>query len=143
MRVNRFATMAAAGVLAVGVVGCTSVGVVGYPAEYISMKAPNDIWVTTSQNPNYSELRSPSLHGDTLAGFDANGTYVEMPISDVKLMKAKYISTTKTAIFAGTAAIGSAALLVAVTGTNGPANVCFVPATSTGIPSPCGEYGAR
>jgi hypothetical protein len=44
----------------------------------------------------------------------------------------------RTMLFAGTIAIGSALLLTQVTGTNGPANVCFLPgAGNNGLPLPC------
>jgi hypothetical protein len=129
--------------LALGLGACTTVNPVSYPAEYISMRTPSDIWITQADNPKYAELRNPQLHGDTLAGFDKEGHYIELPVESVQLMKAKAFSPTKTAIFASVAAVGSAAALLAVTGTNGPANVCFYPASSTGIPGVCGEFGPR
>lgn len=130
-----------AALLVVGLAACTSVGMVSYPAEYISMRSPGDIWITRGDDPSFVEIRGPTLHGDTLAGFDRNGAYLEMPITDVKLMKARAVSPTKTAILVAGAAVGSAIIISQV---QGSAKNCvyFVPAGSTGSVTLCPkDYG--
>jgi hypothetical protein len=129
------------GLLLVALGACKTTNTVGYPAEYVSMKGPGHVWVTESDK-SVIELYNPQIkgeNGDTLVGFlGKSGTYFEMPLSDVKLMRAPEISMGRTMLFAGTIAIGSALLLTQVTGTNGPANVCFLPgAGNNGLPLPC------
>jgi hypothetical protein len=124
--------------LVLSLAGCTSVGVVGYPVEYIDMHAPGHIWVTQTDK-TVTELFGPQVRGDTLVGFEkGTGQYVEIPVSNVQLMRAPLLSPMKTALFAGTIAIGGALLLTQVTGTNGAANVCFPPGgANMGLPVPC------
>jgi hypothetical protein len=130
------------GLLALSLAACTSVGMVSYPAEYISMKSPGEIWITQGDDPTFVELRGATLHGDTLAGFDKNGAYTELPIGAVKLMKARAVSPTKTAVVFGVAAVATAVTLTQVIGNNGPASICYTPGSSSGGVHPCGELGS-
>jgi hypothetical protein len=131
---------AATAVMLVTVAGCKSVGVVGYPAEFVDSHAPEHVWISKADK-SVTELYGPQLHGDTLVGFvKGTGQYMEVPIADIQLMKAPMFSPMKTALFVGTAAIGSALALTAVMGNGGSggANVCFPPGgLNQGLPVPC------
>jgi len=133
---------AGAGLLLVAVAACTSVGVVGYPAEYIATKAPGHVWITRAGNTDQLDVYNPQLHGDTLAGFDRNGGFFEMSIGDVQLMRAPLSSPGKTALLAATAAIGTALIITHIQG--GTDNcIRFNPGGgNNGLPVPCGSYGA-
>lgn len=130
------------GLLVVGLAACTTVGVVGYPAEYIATKAPGHVWVTRAGSNEQLDLYNPQLHGDTLAAFDRTGGFLEMPVADVQLMRAPMASPGKTALLAATAAIGTALVISHIQG--GTDNcVKFNPgAGNNGLPVPCGNYGA-
>ena len=121
---------------------CTSVGVVGYPGEYIATKSPSHVWVTQAGQTGLKDLYNPQLHGDTLVGFDKGGAYFEMPIGDVQLMKAPVAAPAKTALFAATVAVGTALIITHV---QGGVDYCanFAPgAANNGLVQPCGTiYG--
>jgi hypothetical protein len=119
------------GVALLCLAACTTTGVVGYPAEYIDSHGPGHVWVTEPDN-TVVELSNPQVHGDTLAGF-ANGSYVEMPLSDVKLMKAKFPATGRTAVLAGASAITVAALVAVLMG-GGSGSTCYDRATGGVMP---------
>jgi hypothetical protein len=64
-----------------------------------------------------TEIYGGKVNGDTLVGFVKNtGLYVEIPVSQIQLMRAPLFSPMKTALFAGTVAIGGALLLAQLTG---------------------------
>jgi len=131
-----------AAVLLVSLAACTSVGVVGYPGEFIATHAPSHVWVTSAKNTALFDIYNPQLHGDTLAGFDKAGGFMEMKIEDVQLMRAPMASPGRTALLAGTLAIGTALIITHIQG--GVDNcVRFNPGGgNNGLPVPCGEYGA-
>lgn len=112
---------------------CTTVGVVGYPAEYLAINSPNHVWVTEPDN-SVVDLHNPQVHGDTLAGF-SNGGYVEMPITSVRLMKAEFSSPTRTAILAGTSAIVAAIAVSSLMG-GGSGSTCYNRDTGGVMPCP-------
>jgi hypothetical protein len=124
---------AGAGLLCITLAACQTAGVVGYPAEYISTNGPNHVWVT---EPDHSvvELSNPQIHGDTLVGFSA-GSYIEMPLSDVKLMKANFPAPARTAIVAGVGAIGLALAVAALMG-NAATTTCYDRTTGGTMPCP-------
>ena len=120
---------------------CKTTSTIGYPAEYVATKAPGHVSVTQADN-TVVDLYNPQIkgeNGDTLVGFmGKTGAYFEMPLTDVKLMRAQDVSMGRTMLFAGTVAIGGALLLAKVAGTNGGANLCFPPGgANMGLPVPC------
>ena len=126
------------GVLTLCLAACTSTQTVGYPAEYVSIHSPKYVWVTRG-NKAVEQIYDPTVHGDTLVGFD-HGSYTELPISDVRLMRASVLNPTKTALFASAVAIGAAVAVVELTGQGGPASVCLTPGTD--FVTVCGEKSA-
>jgi hypothetical protein len=121
-----------AGFLCITLAACQTRGVVGYPAEFISTRGPTHVWVTQPDN-SVVELSNPQIHGDTLVGF-SEGTYIEMPLSDVKLMKASFPAPARTAIVAGASAIGLALAVAALMG-NASTTTCYD--RTTGGTMPC------
>jgi hypothetical protein len=119
-------------VVIISLAACTTTGVVGYPAEYIDTHGPNHVWVTQPDN-TVVEMSNPQVHGDTLVGF-VNGAYTEMSLGDVKLMKAKFSSPGRTAVLAGSVAIGTALAVTALMG-SGSGSTCYD--RSTGGVMPC------
>src|ERR1700751_3835137 len=83
----------------VAAAACKTSRVVGYPAEYVSIHIPSHVWVT-EPNKQIVEIWNPTIHGDTLAGFES-GQFDEIPLDDVKLMKASEINPGRTALLAG------------------------------------------
>jgi len=124
------------------VAACTSVGVVGYPGEYVATRTPAHVWVTRAGASNMLDLYNPQLHGDTLAGFDKSGGYLEMPIGDVQLMRAPMAAPGRTALLAATAAVGTALVITHIQG-NSQNCLSYPPGgLNQGLPVPCGtEYG--
>lgn len=112
---------------------CKTVGVVGYPAEFIMTHGPSHVWVTEPNN-SIVELWNPTVHGDTVAGF-SKGAYTEVPLSDVKLMRANFAAPMRTALLAGGVAVGTAAIIATLMG-NAPGSTCITPGTD--FVTPCG-----
>lgn len=134
---GRFQQFAACAVLLSGAAACKSVGVVGYPAEYVATHGPSHVWVT---EPNHQtvDLYNPQVHGDTLVGFD-KGAYTEIPLGDVQIMKANFPAPLRTALLAGGAAIGTAAVVAVLMGsgtTPYQASTCITPGTDFVTPCP-------
>ena len=129
----------AAAFVVVGLAACTAVGNVGYPAEYISTKQPGHVWITQSDK-TVTELYNPQIKGDsgdTLVGFSRTGEYLEMPVANVQLMKTAMASPMRTALLAGTVAVGTALIVSRIQGT-APTNLCFPPGgANMGVPVPC------
>ena len=111
------------GLCLLGLPACYSTAGVGYPAEFIDMHRPSRIWVTET-NDSVLAFDSPQMHADTLAGY-VEGGYRELPLADVKFVKARVLSPTKTAVLAGAVALAAAGAVVSLTGTKGQANICF------------------
>ena len=131
-----------AGALLLSLAACTSVGLVGYPAEFIATRAPAHVWVTQAGKDGQIDMYNPQLHGDTLAGFDKTGGFVEIPIESVQLMRAPMAAPGKTALLAATAAIGTALVITHIQG--GVDNcIAFAPGSANnGLPQPCNTtYG--
>jgi len=132
--------------LVVGVAGCKSTTTVGYPAEYVSMKSPSHIWVTTADK-KVVEMYNPQIKGDsgdTLVGFASKtGGYTEIPVSQVQIMKAQEVSLAKSMVLAGAISIGMA-LLVSQTQGSAPYCANFAPgAANNGLVQPCGTTNGK
>jgi hypothetical protein len=102
---------------------CYTTAGVGYPAEFIDAHRPARIWVTETNDSSLA-FDTPQVHNDTLAGY-VDGTYREMPMSDVKFVRGRVLSPGRTAVLAGVAALSAAGLVVSLTNTKGQANICF------------------
>jgi len=128
--------------LGAGLAACTTVGAVGYPAEFVATRAPAHVWVSQASKTGMIDMYNPQLHGDTLAGFDKEGGFVEIPIGDVQLMRAPMSSPGKTALLAATAAIGTALIITHI---QGGVDYCanFAPGSANnGLVQPCNTtYG--
>jgi hypothetical protein len=111
------------GVLVFTLTGCYSTGGVGYPAEFIDEHRPSRIWVTEA-NDSVLAFDNPQMHADTLAGYVV-GAYREMPMSDVKFVRARTLNAGRTAVLAGALALAAAGAVVSLTGTKGQSNICF------------------
>lgn len=132
-----------AAALLITLAACTSVGLVGYPAEYIATRAPAHVWVTQAGSNAMIDMYNPQLHGDTLAGFDKEGGFVEIPIESVQLMRAPMASPGKTALLAATAAIGTA---LVITHIQGGVDYCanFAPGSANnGLVQPCNTANGK
>ncbi|HUK21368.1 MAG TPA: hypothetical protein VLV45_07410 [Gemmatimonadales bacterium] len=116
---------------------CKTVRTEGYPAEYVSIHGPTHVWVTQSNN-SVVELWNPTIHGDTMAGFN-KGAFTEISLADVKLMRASEIDPTRTALLAGGTAIGTAAIVATLMG-SGSGSTCITPGTDFVTPCP-GQNG--
>ena len=124
--------------LVAGVAACTTVGLVGYPGEYVATRAPSHVWVTQTGKTAMFDIYNPQMHGDTLAGFDKEGGFMEMNIQDVQLMRAPMASPGRTALLAATLAVGTALVITHIQG-NVPNCIGFQPgAANNGVPIPCG-----
>ncbi|HUL49598.1 MAG TPA: hypothetical protein VLT79_06235 [Gemmatimonadales bacterium] len=121
-----------AGLALLGFAGCRTTRVVGYPAEYVATRGPSHVWVTEANN-NTVELWNPTVHGDTLAGFD-RGSFDEIPLDSIKLMKASEVNAGRTALLAGGTAIGAAAIVATLMG-SGNGSTCITPGTD--FVTPC------
>jgi len=127
-----------AGMLLAGLAACHTVSEVGYPAEFVESKGPTHVWVTRGDKSTM-ELWNPQIHGDTLAGFvGGRGDYFEMPLSDVKLMRASFSAPARTALVVGAGVLFTAGMFQVLTGGNFTKgnNVCIKPVTDEIIPCP-------
>ncbi|HUK21855.1 MAG TPA: hypothetical protein VLV45_09925 [Gemmatimonadales bacterium] len=127
---RNYLVVMAAGLFAVG--ACKTVEPIGYPAEFVATRGPSHVWVTNT-NGNETELWNPTVHGDTLAGFN-RGAFTEIPLGDIKLMRAPIAAPARTALLAGGLAIGSAATVALLMG-SGTGSTCITPGTD--FVSPC------
>jgi len=136
--IGRLSVVMAAG----GLAACTTVSAVGYPAEYVATRSPAHVWVTQAGKQGMMDLYNPQLHGDTLAGFDKNGGFYEMPVGDVQLMRAPMAAPGKTALLAASIAIGSALIITQVQGSSAYCANYGAGSNNNGVPQPCGTtYG--
>ena len=125
------------GGLALAAAGCHTVEPVGYPAEYIAEHGPSHVWVTTGDGSSV-ELWNPEMHGDTLSGFSV-GDYREVPLSDVRLVRASFLAPGRTAALVSIATIGTALIVSkATSGKTGTSTVCLTPGTDFLVV--CGDH---
>jgi len=76
------------------------------PAQFIASKAPDIVWVTTTDNSQVV-LLSPRVRGDTLGGLAEGVHYVEMPLSSVQSMRARQAAPRRTLLTGGRGHPGS------------------------------------
>src|SRR5579872_4992321 len=93
---------------------CYSTAGVGYPAEFIDAHRPSRIWVT-EMNDSVLSVDNPQMHADTVAGYVVGG-YREIPMADVKFVRARELNAGRTAVLAGAAALAIAGGIVSLTG---------------------------
>src|SRR6266702_3272463 len=79
---------------------CTTVATVRRPAQFIATKAPQIVWVTTTDNSQVV-LLSPRVRADTLGGLADGVHYVEMPLSTVQSMRARQPAPRRTLLLMG------------------------------------------
>ena len=103
-----------AGLLVLSVAGCTHMSAVPQPADFVAAKRPARVWVT---GPDNSEVvvTHPSVRGDTLSGFSED-RYFEIPLADVKRVRASVPALERTLLFAG---VGVATMGVIVSRSHG------------------------
>jgi hypothetical protein len=107
---------------------CTSVATVRRPAQFIASRAPQVVWVTTTDNSQVA-LLSPRVKADTLGGLAGGVHYVEMPLSNVRSMRARQPSPRRTLLLVGGLTLGAAALALSAGGGAGSSpTVCLDPA---------------
>jgi len=110
--------------LVAGAAACHSMATIGYPQEYIDVAQPERVWVTRFDD-SVEVITHPVIHGDTLSGFTLSG-FAEMPISDVKFVRANVAAPVRTVLLVGAATLGAGALVVTLTGSKSDqtSNVC-------------------
>jgi hypothetical protein len=110
-----------AGLLALSVAGCTHMTVVPRPTDFLAAKRPARVWVT---GPGNSELlvTHPTVRADTLSGFSQD-KYFEMPMTDVKQIRARVPAVARTLLVAGA---GVAAFGFVVAQSRGQGGSCHV-----------------
>ncbi len=91
---------------------CTATHVVANPQQFVDTKRPSHVWVTTPGN-SVVDLSHPQVLGDTLVGF-SNGTYREIPMADVKLIRARVAAPYRTALLVGAGGVAAVGVLVAL-----------------------------
>ena len=129
---------ARASLLVASLAACHTVAEVGYPQEFVESKGPTHVWVTRGDKSTM-ELWNPQVHGDTLAGFvGGRGDYYEIPLSDVKIMRATFAAPARTALVVGAGVLFTAGMFQLVTGSNFTRgnNVCYKSPTGEVIPCP-------
>jgi hypothetical protein len=95
------------------------------------------VWISQADK-SVTELYGPQLHGDTLVGFvKGTGQYIEVPVADIQLMKAPMFSPLKTALFAGTVAIGTALIVTSVQGSAPYCANFAAGSANNGVIQPC------
>jgi len=127
-----------AGLVALGVVGCTQLSAVPQPADFLMAKRPTRVWVT---GPDSTEVvvTHPKVRGDTLSGY-AHDRYFEIPLVDVKLIRASVPARTRTLLLAGAGAVAVGVVVVQQTGSKGSGICSGTPPNQMGdaeTPSPC------
>ena len=128
-----------AGFLTMCLVGCTTFGAVGHPAEYLTSNHPHRIWVTTNDQTVFV-MDAPTLHGDTLAGM-VDGQYREVPLSHAALVQAHHPAPGRTRfLVAAAAGVATVAVIAAETHT-GPtcAILCPYHPGCPAVPCPLGQ----
>jgi hypothetical protein len=84
--------------------------------DQLSSLQPDRVWVTDSNR--VVEISKPQFVNDTLVGF-LNGTYEELPRSEVQQVKMQKTATTRTVLLAVGIAAGVAGFTYAITGGGG------------------------
>ena len=100
---------------------CTTVATVRRPAQFIASKAPEIVWVTTTDNSQVV-LLSPRVRADTLGGLAEGVHYVEMPLSTVQSMRARQPAPRRTLLLVGGVTLAVAELAVEASSGRGPSS---------------------
>ena len=83
---------------------CTAVSSVHQPLNYLTTEQPTEVWVIRKHNDTTYRISQPRLQGDTLIGFSLPSEtapitqYQEIPLTDVRQMKAKQAAPIRTAV---------------------------------------------
>jgi hypothetical protein len=114
-----------AALLALSVAGCSHMSVVPRAADFLAAKRPARVWVT---GPDNSEVlvTHPTVRADTLSGF-SHDRYFEMPMADVKQMRASVPAVGRTLLVVG---VGVAAVGVVVAQSHGQSTCSASPTTT-------------
>ena len=124
------ATAARAAVLALaGSAGCTKIAAVRSPLSYVAQQLPQRVWVIRAHNDSMVELFQPRTEEDTLIGF-VGGSYTEIPIHDVKQVRAEQPARVRTALLS--AGISGAVIVEYARLTGGGGNGAQIPIGSEG-----------
>ena len=97
----------AVGGLLASAFACTHVSAVHQPLQYLSTSQPIEVWVIRKHNDSTYRITQPRLQGDTLIGFALPGPgspitqYQEIPLQDVRQMRAKQAAPVRTAALVG------------------------------------------
>ncbi len=107
---------------------CTAVATVRRPAQFVAAKAPQIVWVTTTDQRDV-RLLSPHVRADTLGGLAEGAHYVEMPLSTVQSMRARQPAPRRTLVLMGGVTLAVATLAVSLSrSTSGPSTApCLNP----------------
>ncbi|HUK22548.1 MAG TPA: hypothetical protein VLV45_13455 [Gemmatimonadales bacterium] len=90
-------------VLASLTAACTAVSSVPKPLSYLEVQQPTEVWVIRKHNDTTYRISQPRLQGDTLIGFSLPtetspmALYQEIPLTDVRQMRAKQSAPVRTA----------------------------------------------
>ncbi len=114
-----------AGLLALSVAACTHTGPVQRPADFLTVKKPARVWVTRPDD-SVIVVTHPTLRGDTLSGF-AHDKYFEMPMADVKQVRATFPAVYRTALLAGAGVVALGLVVKEARGATGCAKYDAVP----------------
>ncbi len=100
---------------------CTTVATVRRPAQFIASKAPDIVWVTTTDNSQVV-LLSPRVRADTLGGLAEGVHYVEMPLATVQSMRARQPAPRRTLLLVGGVTLAVAELAIEASSGRGPSS---------------------
>ena len=96
---------------------CTAVAPIRSPGQFVSTHQPPRLWITRSDN-SVVLLESPKAVGDTLAGF-VEGQYVEVPLANVRQVRARRAVPSRTALLVGAGVVAAAGMALVITGSGG------------------------
>ena len=130
MNLPRPPTLAYGMAAAVGLgslVACTTMAPVPKPLQYVNNRTPVEVWVIRRHHDSLFRVSQPRLQGDTLIGFvlpqaGSNGLtqYQEIPLGDVRQMRAKQPAKVRTgALVAGAVGLAVFTWTTFVHGSNG------------------------
>jgi hypothetical protein len=97
--------------------GCTSLQPVARPAEFVSLKQPQYVLVTTAELEDGEDpilVERPRIQDGRLVGY-VYGDPTQLPVEQIRVMQAKQYSRRKTtiAIVGGTLVLGTLGFIIA------------------------------
>jgi hypothetical protein len=133
--------------LLLGATACTHVGTVTDPRGFMATSTASDVWVTGPDNQTV-EIVHAKVTNDTLHGFTVATGFYEIPMADVRQMRARVPAPGRTALAVG-AGVVAAGLVLADIATSKHSCEVLVPGTqviqsgggnvvSAGVYQPCG-----